>query len=167
MSAIFYEQFATNIARWVAGAGSDWFLGGKSIDSASGHARKGSALYVLCFAHFSPSPPHPIHVHTHTHAGGWATSVNSTRSTYALVNAFRGVGSQIFIGLGGAVFIRSHTYAARMWNWNTSPYTYTVAGMGTRLTRGQNIFLSKKGLTVSVCVLPVFPRLLGICPAFF
>lgn len=86
---------------------------------------------------------------THTTTtGGWSTSVNHTRYGYTLVNAFTGAGGQAFVGLGAAVFIRTYSYSQRLSNWNTNPNTYTVAGMGTRKTRGQNIFISKKGFTV-------------------
>lgn len=81
--------------------------------------------------------------------GGWGTSVNHTTMSYSVVQAFAGVGSQVYVGLGGAVFIRTYSYSGRLKSWNTSPYTYTVAGMGTKLTQGQNIFIRNKGLTVS------------------
>lgn len=76
--------------------------------------------------------------------------MNHTRKSFQVVNAFTGAGGQAFVGLGAAVFIRSYSYSQRLRNFNTNPNTYTVGGMGTRRTRGQNLFISKKGATVSV-----------------
>ena len=52
------------------------------------------------------------------------------------------------MGLGAAVWIRSYSYSARVKNWNTCPYTFTVAGMGTRKTRGASYLITKNGLSV-------------------
>lgn len=61
-----------------------------------------------------------------------------------------GVGNQLYVGFGGAVFIRTYSLSVRVVQWNPSTrFTYTVAGMGVSSsgTRGQNLVVTKAGST--------------------
>lgn len=81
---------------------------------------------------------------------GWANNINCTRFSLQLANSFFGFGNQVFIGLGGAVFIRSYSNSRRLVNfgWPTK-FTYTVGGTGVKSagTKGQNIVMTKNGVT--------------------
>ena len=82
--------------------------------------------------------------------GGWANNINITRFSFQLVNCFFGFGNQFFVGLGGAVFIRSYSYSNRKVNFaRPTIFTYTVAGTGTSSsgTKGQNLVMTKGGVT--------------------
>jgi len=80
---------------------------------------------------------------------GWHTSINTTRYGAQLASSFYGVGNQIWVGAGGAVFIRCFTATRRGWGINSTPFTYTVAGTGVTRTQGQrNIVVTKNGLNV-------------------
>jgi hypothetical protein len=77
---------------------------------------------------------------------GWHTSVNTTRYAAQLVNSFHGVGNQIWVGAGGAAFIRCYTTTRRGWGFSSTPFLYTVAGTGITRTQGQrNIVVTKAG----------------------
>jgi hypothetical protein len=61
-----------------------------------------------------------------------------------------GAGNQLYVGFGGAAFIRTYSYSARIVQWNPSTrFTYTVAGVGagSSRTRGQNLVMTKGGTT--------------------
>lgn len=90
---------------------------------------------------FSPSGSHRIDRHN---------NINITRYSYQVVNAFFGFGNQFFLGLGGAVFIRSYSLSVRVKTISRpTRFTYTVAGMGVTSSgaKGQNIVLTKGGRT--------------------
>lgn len=71
----------------------------------------------------------PWYPSTHTHPAGWYTNVNNTRWSYQVVNAAM-PGYEGWVGLGGAVFIRSRTYSARVINYRVRPYLWVVSGQG-------------------------------------
>lgn len=90
---------------------------------------------------------HPIIVHTRTNRH---TNLNATRFSLQLVNVFLGAGNQLFMGFGGVAFIRTYSLSVRFRQFNPStPYTYTVAGVGVRSsgTKSQNLILFKGGTT--------------------
>jgi len=77
-------------------------------------------------------------------------NINITRYSYQIVNSFFGFGNQAFVGLGGAVFIRSYSLSVRVTTISRpTRFTYTVAGMGVTSsgTKGQNLVLTKGGRT--------------------
>ena len=61
---------------------------------------------------------------------GWLTSIYNIRVQFQLVYGFNGLGSQMYIGAGGAIFIKVYYYYKRLKYWTTTPYSYTVGGMG-------------------------------------
>lgn len=76
--------------------------------------------------------------------------MNATRFSIQLANSFVGLGNQLYVGLGGAVFIRTYSLSSRVYQWNPSTrYTYTVAGMGigSSGTKSQNLVVTKGGAT--------------------
>ena len=77
---------------------------------------------------------------------GWHTSVNTTRFAAQVANAFYGVGNQIWVGAGGAAFIRCYTTTRRLSGVSSTRFLYTVAGTGiTRLQGQRNIVVTKNG----------------------
>lgn len=98
------------------------------------HSHSPKSTYVHC-----------IHTHPDRH-----TSINATRFSLQLANAFVGAGNQLYIGFGGAAFIRTYSLSRRRLQYNPStPFTYTIAGMGvgSKQTRGQNLVVFKNGWT--------------------
>ena len=97
-------------------------------------------IHFLFFSRIST-----VYTHTDRH-----TSINATRFSIQLVNAFAGLGNQLYIGFGGAVFIRTYSLSQRRVQWNPSTrWTYTIAGTGVSSsnTRAQNLVVTKGGIT--------------------
>lgn len=90
---------------------------------------------------------HVTHIYPHLHR---QSNINCTRFSFQVANSFFGVGNQVFVGFGGAAFIRSYSYSARIVDYKyPTVFTYTVGGTGIRSsgTRGQNLVVTKGGVT--------------------
>ncbi len=89
------------------------------------------------------------HAHTHTTAG-WLTSIRNYRWQFQLIYGFTGLGSQIYIGAGGAIFINTYSYYKRLKYWTNTDYSYTIGGLGYEVKNRQYslIKLTKNKITV-------------------
>ena len=104
---------------------------------------------VVLFMPLNPNRASPLTVCIHL-LYCRANNINNTRFSFQIVNSFFGFGNQAFVGLGGAVFIRSYSVSVRVATISRpTRFTYTIAGMGVTSsgTRGQNLVLTKGGST--------------------
>lgn len=93
---------------------------------------------------------HACPLYFHTHTNNRHTNINATRFSLQLINVFVGAGNQLYVGFGGAAFIRTYSLSRRRIQYNPStPFTYTIAGMGvgSKQTRSQNLVVFKNGWT--------------------
>ena len=80
-------------------------------------------------------------------AAGWGTFVNNSRWSIQYINAFIGSGSQVWIGAGGAVFLRNYLFNQRNISFSTTNFTYTVAGTGVRnKNASKDIVVTSEGI---------------------
>jgi hypothetical protein len=95
--------------------------------------------------------PHPLPTYLlPTHTAGWLTSIRNIRLNFQLLYAQTGLGNQVYIGAGGAIFINTYTNYKRLKYWTNWRYVYTVGGLGykNKNYKKETIKMTKDKVTV-------------------
>ena len=133
------EQFArVGVVASQNGLGMTWFNGAGNLD----------LIYTPSFV--THVARNMFHLGAEIFLGsGFYTGVNNTRWSHMVVNAGM-PGYEGWVGLGGAVFIRSRTYARRVVNYRIRPFLWVVngRGVGGALYSTSNLLVTKDGITV-------------------
>lgn len=144
MTLIANPQYTTYLVYFQTGAASDTFIGGESqgdrlvpcLGKAAPNARMGHLASALEY-HLLLTLRSPTNLHHHPRqldAAGWLTSIRNIRWQFQLIYGQQGIGNQIYIGAGGAIFINTYSYYKRLRYWTNWKYTYTLGGYGTKKT---------------------------------